>query len=87
ELARGWFSRATEVPGISNAFASMGYLTNDRLFRSSSGARRFQSIQRVVGGVVPLALENGKVEYDALSEGITGGAELFDRFTDEAIRT
>ncbi|HEV2316625.1 MAG TPA: TldD/PmbA family protein [Thermoplasmata archaeon] len=86
QIARGWFGRATEVPGISNAFASAGYLSNDRLFRASTGARRFQSIQRVIGTVVPLALENGKVEYDAVAEGSTGGSELFDRFTDEAIR-
>ncbi|MHB8352015.1 MAG: TldD/PmbA family protein [Thermoplasmata archaeon] len=87
ELARHWFQIATETPGISNAFTSLGYFINDRLFRSTSGARRFQSVQRVLGSVVPIATENGRVEYDALTEGATGGFELYQRFTEEAIRS
>lgn len=87
ELARHWFEIATELPGISNAFATLGYFGNDRLFRSTSGARRFQSVERVLGSVVPIAAENGRVEYDALTEGATGGFELFQRFTEEAIRS
>ncbi len=87
ELARSWFATALEVPGVVDAYASVGCIDNDRLFRSTSGARRYQSISRVLGSVVPLASENGRVEYDALTEGATGGFEFFDRFTEDGIRT
>lgn len=85
-LAKHWYAVAAEVPGISNVFSGLGYVANERLFRATSGARRYQSIQRVQGNVVPLAVENGKVEYDALVEGGTSGFEYFDRFTDEEVR-
>jgi TldD protein len=86
ERARHWFAVATELPGGANAFATMMQFGNTRLFRSTSGARRYQSIDRVAGSVVPFAIENGRIEYDALSEGGTAGFEFYDRFTDENIR-
>ena len=86
ERARHWFAVATEQPGISNAFATLTHLANERLFRASSGARRYQSIDRVAGVVVPFAIENGRVEYDAFSQGATAGVEFLEVFTDEAIR-
>jgi TldD protein len=83
---KGWQSVALAAPGIANAFASISYLTDDRLFRSSSGARRFQHIERVHAAVTPLAIGNGRVEYDSAMVGATAGFERFEEITDEEIR-
>jgi TldD protein len=86
ETARGWFDVAMAVPGISNTFANASYLSNDRLFLANSGARRYQSIQRVSVSVVPFALDAGRVEYDAIVEGATGGAEVLGKISEERVR-
>jgi TldD protein len=86
ERGRGWFDTALAVPGIANAFAQIGALTNERLFRSSTGARRYQSIQRVLGNILPIAMENGRVEYDGIFEGATSGYEFLDAVSEARIR-
>jgi TldD protein len=85
ELARAWFACATSVPGVRNAYAQIASLEDERLFRSTAGARRYQRIVRVRAGVVALAIEGGKVEYDYMGFGGTGGAEVLDQVTEERI--
>lgn len=85
ERARSWMQVARSVPGIDNAIATISYMSDERLFLSSSGCRRHQSVLRTHGGVAPLAVENGRVEYDYESTGETGGWETLDQFTDERI--
>jgi TldD protein len=84
-LAKSWFGYATAVPGIRNAYAGIASFEEERLFRSTSGARRYQRIARASASVVPLAIEGGKVEYDYTGVGGTGGTEVLDRMTEERI--
>jgi TldD protein len=86
ELVKGWHSLAMEQPNVLNSFAQANSLENERLFLSSSGARRFQSITRVFASVFLLARENGRVEYDATYHGGTGGFEIYDRIKPDDIR-
>jgi TldD protein len=37
--------------------------------------------------IVPIAIENGRVEYDFLPHGGTGGQEVFDALTEEKVRS
>ncbi|HYK92652.1 MAG TPA: TldD/PmbA family protein [Thermoplasmata archaeon] len=85
ELARTFFGWATSVEGIGNAVISIGHSVDERLLVTTSGARRYQRVVRARASVAPLAIENGKVEYDFVGEGESGGAEVFDRFTQERI--
>lgn len=85
ELARSYFAWATSVSGIANAIVSIAHSVDERLFVSTTGARRYQRVVRARGSVAPLAIENGKVEYDFVGEGESGGAEVFDQLTEERI--
>ncbi|MGA7923330.1 MAG: TldD/PmbA family protein [Thermoplasmata archaeon] len=85
-LARSWFSWATSVPGIKNAVASIGEEDDERLYVSTFGAFRYQRVSRIAASVVPLAIENGKVEYDGLVEGRLGGFETLEGvITEDAV--
>ncbi|HEV2167239.1 MAG TPA: TldD/PmbA family protein, partial [Thermoplasmata archaeon] len=84
-LAQTWFAWATDVRGIRNAYATIESRTEERLFRSSAGARTHQTIDRTRGAVAALAIENGKVEYDFTGRGATGGAEVLAGITQERV--
>lgn len=85
QLARTLFDWATQVEGIGNAIVTLGHLTDERLFRSTSGARRRQRIVRVRGTVVPLAIDGARVEYDYFSVGGVGGVERLDELSQERV--
>jgi TldD protein len=78
-LAKTIFGWATSVPGIENATVGLADGHDERLFLSTLGTRRFQSIDRFSATIVPLAIEGGKVEFDYSSFGGQGGPELFDQ--------
>jgi TldD protein len=78
ELAKSWFSWATGVPGTFDGWAALEGHREERLFRSTAGARTLQTIDRVRATVLALAKENGRVEYDFLVRGGTGGFELVE---------
>ncbi|MCI4370814.1 MAG: TldD/PmbA family protein, partial [Thermoplasmata archaeon] len=84
-LARDLYTIALSPGGIDNAFVTFGSSAEERLFLSTAGARRWQLIDRTRGTVVPLAMENGKVEYDYLSFGAMGGWEVLDELTEARI--
>jgi TldD protein len=86
EFAKTVFGWATEEPGISNAIVNIGFSRNERCFRSTAGARRFQTLQRTSGSVAPLAIENGRVEYDFITHGGTGGREVLDALDEARVR-
>jgi TldD protein len=83
--AKEIFGWATQVPGIENAQVSFGDHRGERLFLNSAGARRFQRVDRLNAAVVPLAIEGGKVEFDYLTFGGTGGVEIFDAITEARV--
>ncbi|MCI4323899.1 MAG: TldD/PmbA family protein [Thermoplasmata archaeon] len=86
ELSRHWYEIAKSVDGIFNAICSVSTATNERLFLSSAGARLYQSVDRGAVNVVPVARENGRVEYTALTEGWTGGFERAESFSEDGVR-
>ncbi|MCI4317399.1 MAG: hypothetical protein L3J96_02580, partial [Thermoplasmata archaeon] len=85
ELARTFYSWATAVKGIENAVVGLSHLTNERLFLSTAGASRYQKVSRVHTAVTPLAISGGKVEYDFVSIGETGGAEVWDKMNEPLV--
>ncbi|HEV2519161.1 MAG TPA: TldD/PmbA family protein [Thermoplasmata archaeon] len=84
-LAQTWFAWATEVKGVRNAYATIQTRRDERLFRSTAGARTLQRIDRTRGAVAALAIENGKVEYDFTGRGGMGGAEVLDEVTPDRV--
>ncbi len=78
----GW---ATSVAGIENALIAAQLAVDERLFLSTAGAYRFQHTARALGSVTPLAIEGGKVEFDYIQRGETGGAEVLDRLTEALV--
>jgi TldD protein len=86
EWVRTLYGWATSVPGIGNAIATVGFSRNERSFRSTVGTRRLQALERTSSSIVPLAIENGRVEYDFYTHGGTGGREVLAPLTEERVR-
>jgi TldD protein len=79
---RDW---ALSVPGIVDATVSLTVAEDERLYLSTAGARRFQHISRVSASVIPIAVENGRIEYDFASHGGIGGQEILNALTEDRI--
>ncbi|HYA11226.1 MAG TPA: hypothetical protein VEH10_06125, partial [Thermoplasmata archaeon] len=58
---RGW---AAAVPGIVEVQVRLDWGEDERLYLNSSGARCHQRTLRTHGVVVPIAMENGRPEFD-----------------------
>ncbi len=84
-LARAAFGWATAVPGVENAMVNFQNFRTERLFLSTAGAHQLQRIDRVGWSVAPLAIEGGRVEFDYVSRGGSGGAELFESASEEEV--
>ena len=85
EWARTCFGWATSVPGIENAFVTVFFDFNERLFLSTAGASRHQLLVHALGSVTPLAIAEGKVEFDNVVRGHTGGAEILDEISEQEV--
>ncbi|HYA57865.1 MAG TPA: TldD/PmbA family protein [Thermoplasmata archaeon] len=79
----GW---ATSVHGVRECRVALGWADDQRVYANTAGARCFQTISRVRATVIPIAMENGNVEFDFLGRGGVGGRELFDFLTEESVR-
>jgi TldD protein len=79
----GW---ATEVPSVRDATVRIEWSDEERLYLNTVGARTYQRVTRVSGGVAPLAFENGRVEFDFLGQGGIGGTEVLDFLTEPAVK-
>ncbi|MFY9717379.1 MAG: TldD/PmbA family protein [Thermoplasmata archaeon] len=77
--ARGW---AMSVPGVSDAQIGIGWEDNERLYLNTAGARCFQRVSRVRGGLSAIAMENGRAEFDFDSRGGVGGREILEFITE-----
>jgi TldD protein len=71
------------VEGIINCFVDVASSHDERLFLNTAGARAHQTSVRVIGNVLALAMENGRVEFDYANDGGCGGTEILDAL-DEA---
>jgi TldD protein len=85
ELARCLFDWSMAVPGVSNTIVTLAHQIDERLFVSTAGARCHQRVARVRGTVVAIAVEGARVEYDYLTLGETGGAEVLDALAQERV--
>jgi TldD protein len=76
--------------GVSNKITNttIGYSdrTLERTFANTEGSLLRQVIPRVSFGLVPLAKESGKMDYDYLSRGGTVGCELLDSLDEKTVR-
>lgn len=86
EWARSRHDWAMDVNGVADAFVVVATDYDERLFLNSAGARRLQTMSHVLGSVVVLATENGKVEFDHIQRGATGGVEVLDQIGEAEVR-
>jgi TldD protein len=73
------------VEGIVEVQSRIGWYEEERLYLNTAGARCLQSTVRTQFGVVPIARDGGKLQYDFFSEGGVGGEEILDALTEESI--
>jgi len=86
KLARDVLSWAISVRGVQDARVGVGWADDERLYLNTAGARSFQNVKHVRGSVAPIVHENGRVEFDYLSEGGLGGYERLSFLTEPAVR-
>jgi TldD protein len=80
------FRWVTDVPMIKFARVSLSWNEEERHYLNTAGANCYQRLDRVRAGVVPVAIENGRSEFDAFSVGRLGGQEILDSITEAAVR-
>jgi TldD protein len=79
----GW---ATQVPSVRDAVIRIGWEDEERLYLNTVGARTYQRITRAHASVVPLAFDEGRVEFDFLGAGGVGGMECIDFLTEPKVK-
>jgi len=79
----GWVAGA---PDIHETEVQVSWRQDDRLYLNSVAARCSQSLCRVRGMVVPVAMENGRAESDRYVHGGLGGREILDGLRPEGAR-
>ena len=84
-LARDIFGWATAVPGIQDAQVRIGWSDEERLYLNTAGARCYEILCRVHSACFPLALENGRAEYDYMADGSLGGKERLTFLNEEKV--
>jgi TldD protein len=85
-LAKDAVTWAREVPKVRDAQVRIEWADEERFYLNTAGARCYSSLPRVVGVVVPIAMENGRVEFDFDSSGGLGGRERIDFINPERVR-
>jgi TldD protein len=80
---RGW---ASGLGGIRDAIVNLSWQDEERLYVNTAGARCYQKITRTHGSLTALAVEEGKVELDFLSEGGVGGTEKIHSLNESTVR-
>jgi len=83
KLARDVLAWATAVPGVRECHVHIGWSNEERFYLNTAGARCYQVLARVDLGAAPVAIENGRVEFDYVSAGSIGGRERL-AYLDEA---
>ncbi len=79
---RDW---ARSVPSVSEVQTRLSWGDESRLYLNSAGARCLQTVSRVHFVVVPIAMENGRVEVDYMIRGGEGGQEFLSDLTEERV--
>jgi len=85
-LARDVYSWTSGIPDIHETEVQISWRQDERLYLNSAAARCSQSVYRVRGQVIPVAMENGRAESDRFVQGGVGGGEILDGLTAENAR-
>ncbi len=80
---QGWGS---PLPGIVDVRVRLEWQREERLYLNSAGARCAQTLERTVTVVAPIALENGRAEYEVWSKGGLGGLEAVPELNEPEVR-
>ncbi len=75
-FSRDVFRWATAVPGVQNAQTGVGWSEEERFYLNTAGARCYGVLNRMRGGCLAIAIENGRAENDYAFFGSLGGQEL-----------
>ncbi len=86
ELARDAYSWVAGMPDIHETDVQISWRLDERLYLNSAAARCSQSICRVRGVVMPVAMESGRAESDRFIQGGVGGREILDGLTQEGAK-
>ena len=87
KLARDILGWATELPEIRQGQVTIGWDEEERFYLNTAGARCFCRLHRVRAAAVPIAFQNGRMEFEFLIESGLGGQELLQGLTQERVRT
>jgi TldD protein len=85
-LAKDVLRWATAVQGIVETQVRLGWEEEERLYLNSAGARCQQRVTRTRGVFSPIAMENGRAEFDFWSRGGVGGLERVPGFDEGTVR-
>lgn len=78
----GW---ATAVPGIREASVQIGWMDEERFYLNTAGARCYQLLCRVLSAAAPVAIENGRVQFDVAVDGGLGGSDRLKALSEESV--
>ena len=78
----GW---ATAVPGVKDAQIAIGWNDEERFYLNTAGARCYQVLSRVTDTAAPIAIENGRVAFDAVIDGGVGGRDRLKVLSQESV--
>jgi len=85
-FTREVFQWSISSPGIQETQAVTTWSDDERFYLNTAGAQCFQRVSRVRGGVVPIAIENGRTQINFFDSGGIGGQEILDSITETAVR-
>ena len=80
----GW---AKAVPGIGEVQVRLAWQEEERLYLNSAGARCHQRVERTHVTFAPVAMENGRMEYDYFHGGGAGGLEQIEVLDEAKVRS
>jgi TldD protein len=86
EVARDLFRWASAVPGIQNTHVSVVWWDDHRLYLNTAGAHCFQRVCRMRASYAPVAVENGRTEFDYDSIGGIAGQDKLAELTEERVQ-
>ncbi|MGA7475882.1 MAG: TldD/PmbA family protein [Thermoplasmata archaeon] len=79
----GW---VTADPVIKFGRVGLNWSEEERQYLNTAGANCYQRLDRVHAGVVSVAMENGRSEFDVLIVGGLGGQETLEPITEARVR-
>ena len=86
DWVRGVFGWATGMPSIKFAQVVLRWSEEERYYLNTAGANCFQRLDRVTAGIVAVAVENGRSEFNNFNVGRLGGREILEPINEATVR-